>query len=106
MSPVEYFLKGIYITINSILSVHEQLVFKFLTCLVQEKIYMMFLLASLKTLTNFKSVEQLVFTFLTCLVQEKINMMFLLASLKTLTNFKSVSRSFAITVENLGIFSF
>jgi hypothetical protein len=30
------------------------MVFKFLTCLVQEKINMMFLLASLKTLTNFK----------------------------------------------------
>jgi hypothetical protein len=54
MSPVEYFLKGIYNTIKLILSVHEQLVFIFLTCLVQDKINVKFLLASLKTLTNFK----------------------------------------------------
>jgi hypothetical protein len=54
MSPVEYFFKGTYNTIKSILSVHEQLLFIFLTCLVQDKINVKILLASLKTLTNFK----------------------------------------------------
>jgi hypothetical protein len=51
MSPVKYFvLKADKIEL--VLSVQAQMVFKFLACLVQEKINMKFLLASLKTLTD------------------------------------------------------
>jgi hypothetical protein len=41
-------------SIHSVLSVHALMVFKFLACLVQEKIKIKFLLASLKTLKNSK----------------------------------------------------
>jgi hypothetical protein len=40
--------------IKSVQYVHAQMVFRFLACLVQEKINIQFLLASLKTLTNSK----------------------------------------------------
>ncbi len=56
MSPVEYFFRAF--KIKSVLSVHAQMVFKFLVCLVQEKITMKFLLASLKTLTNSKNCSE------------------------------------------------
>ncbi len=51
--------------IKSVLSLHAQMVFKFLACLVQEKmIYLKFLFVSLKTLTKSKIVPEAASYFL------------------------------------------
>ncbi len=63
MVIVEYFFRAY--TVKSVLSVHALIVFKFLACLVQEKIKIKFLLTSLKTFTNSKncSVSRIKFLF-------------------------------------------
>jgi hypothetical protein len=54
MPSVEYFFLKAY-TIKSVLSVHTQMVFKFLACLVQEKNEYEVFACSLKSLTNSKN---------------------------------------------------
>jgi hypothetical protein len=57
-----FFLKAYY-KIKLVLYIHAQMVFKYFACLVQEKIKMKFLLASVKTLLNLEIVPKATLNF-------------------------------------------